>query len=271
MLKLRMAATLLAGALILALAGCSATEFSRNLEDVIGGAARTKIQRIGAASYECYFVKLNISKGYAVVLPRRILRLGEEFTQASVGIQFSGGGVDYAVIQGVRADGSVENFLLQVFSSNRIEMYRLDSSSRSPFSVNTVNGEFLLIQDADGGMVRYWLVSPSSVRGPSMIARSKVGVGSKTFKSSGKGTAKSGKSSKKASSANVDLPMADLPTIQQDTSMKLEVDNPPQSAAPAPAANTEPVVVGKSKVSSGAAQAPASSGGSAKPYTIVVD
>ena len=275
MFKLRTAAILLAGALALALAGCSATEFNRQLEDAMGSMARTKVTRIGSPAKDCWLVKLNISKAYAVVVPNRILRLGEEFPQVSVVSQFSGNGVDYAVLQAVRATGAVENFLLQALSSSRLELYRLDSSSRSPFTVGYSNGQYALMQDTDTGKVAYWLVGPSSVRGPSITTRSQLAGGKSARKSSKstKSTAKSTSSGAQAKPENVDLPMADLPSIQQDTSVKLEVDTPPESAAPA--VKSEPVVVEKPQVaapaSSGAASAPATSGGEAQPYTIVVD
>lgn len=271
MFKFRTAAILLIGVLALVIVGCSATEFNRQLEDAFGSMARTKVTRIGAPSKDCWLVKLNISKAFAVVVPNRILRLGEEFPQVSVATQFSGDGVDYAVLQCVRANGSVENFLLQAFSSTRVELYRLDSSSRSPFTVGFSNGQYALMQDTDSGKVAYWLVAPSSVRGPSITTRSKLAGGKSARKGSGKSSrsTKSGSSSVTSKPENVDLPMADLPSIQQDTSVKLEIDTPPESSSSA--AKSEPMVVEKPKASTGAASAPASSGGSDKPYTIVVD
>ncbi|MBD5646068.1 MAG: hypothetical protein HDQ89_00045 [Desulfovibrio sp.] len=277
MFKLRTAAILLAGALALALAGCSATEFNRQLEDAMGSMARTKVTRIGSPARDCWLVKLNISKAYAVVVPKRILRLGEEFPQVSVVSQFSGSGVDYAVLQAVRANGAVENFLLQALSSTQVELYRLDSSSRLPFTVGYSNGQYVLMQDTDGGKVAYWLVGPSSVRGPSITTRSQLAGGKSARKSSGKSkkSPKSGSSGAQTKPENVDLPMADLPNIQQDTSVRLEVDTPPESASQAPAVKSEPVVVEQPRVtapaSQGAASAPAASGGAAQPYTIVVD
>lgn len=276
MFKLRTAAILLAGALALALAGCSATEFNRQLEDAMGSMARTKVTRIGSPARDCWLVKLNISKAYAVVVPKRILRLGEEFPQVSVVSQFSGSGVDYAVLQAVRANGAVENFLLQALSSTQVELYRLDSSSRLPFTVGYSNGQYVLMQDTDGGKVAYWLVGPSSVRGPSITTRSQLAGGKSARKSSGKSkkSSKSGSSGAQAKPENVDLPMADLPNIQQDTSVRLEVDTPPESASQAPAVKSEPVVEQPrvaAPASQGAASAPAASGGAAQPYTIVVD
>lgn len=285
MMKSRIPVILLALAVALALTGCSATQFNRQLEDAFGSMARTKVTRIGSATKECWLVKLNISKAYAVVVPNRILRLGEEFPQVSVATQFSGDGVDYAVLQCVRANGSVENFLLQAFSSTRLELYRLDSDSRSSFTLGASKGSQVLMQDMGSGKVRYWYVAPSSVRGPSVASRSRF-TGTSARKSSKSTKSTAAKSDAKSAPENVDLPMADLPAIKQDTSVKLEVDTPPESAAPAakaepeageggaasgaaPATKAEPYVLVEPKVSSGAA--PASSGAPAKPYTIVVD
>lgn len=272
------AAFLLVVACLLALAGCSAIEFNRNLEDAIGSAARTKVQTLGTPDKRCDLVRLDITKAYAVVLPRRILRLGEEYPQVSVARQFSGNGIDYAVLQCVRANGSVENYLLQIFSSSRIELYRLDSSSRQPFAAAPADGVMALMQDTDTpGQVRYWTVAPSSVRGPSLISGTKL--------RSGKSAARSGK--KKTAPRKVELPMADLPVIQQDTSVRLEADTPPDSAA-APAATAPVIVVDSPKTGAGASQSPASQppasgatsgaasgtasgAGAAKPYTIVVE
>lgn len=291
MMKSRITVILLALAVALALTGCSATEFNRQLEDAFGSMARTRVTRIGSPAKDCWLVKLNISKAYAVVVPNRILRLGEEFPQVSVATQFSGDGVDYAVLQCVRGNGSVENFLLQAFSSTRVELYRLDSSSRSPFTVGFSNGQYALMQDTDGGKVAYWLVAPSSVRGPSITTRSKLAGGKSVRRSSGKSARATGKGGAAVTTSkpeNVDLPMADLPSIQQDTSVKLEVDTPPESAtageapkagpeaaggvgAPSadPAPKAQPEVPAEPTVSQGTP--PASSGGPAKPYTIVVD
>lgn len=265
---------LLTVACLLALAGCSAIEFNRNLEDAIGSAARTKVQTLGTPDKRCDLVRLDITKAYAVVLPRRILRLGEEYPQVSVARQFSGNGIDYAVLQCVRANGSVENYLLQIFSSSRIELYRLDSSSRQPFVVAPADGVMALMQDTDTpGQVRYWTVAPSSVRGPSLISGTKL--------RSGKSAARSGK--KKTAPRKVELPMADLPVIQQDTSVRLEADTPPDSAA-ASAATAPVIVVDSPRTGAGASQSPApqppasapvsgtaSGAGAAKPYTIVVE
>lgn len=230
----KMTTFVLALACFAALAGCSATQFSRGLEDAIGSMARTKVQTLGSPDKQCDLVLLNISKAYAVVLPKHILRLGEEYPQVSVAKQFSGSGVDYAVLQCARADSSVENYLLQILSSARVELYKLDSKSMLPFTTTPSGNAITLMQDTDTpGQIRYWTVAPSSVRGPSLSAKAKPGSG------------KSARSKKKAATRKSEPAQADLPVIQQDTSVRLEDDTSPQESAPvnAPPASDTPIII----------------------------
>lgn len=232
----RIAALVLALACPAMLAGCSATQFSRGLEDAIGSMARTKVKTLGSPDKQCDLVLLNISKAYAVVLPKHILRLGEEYPQVSVAKQFSGSGVDYAVLQCARADSSVENYLLQILSSARVELYKLDSKSTLPFTTTPSGNAITLMQDTDTpGQIRYWTVAPSSVRGPSLSAKAQSGNG------------KNARSKKKAATRKSEPAQADLPVIQQDTSVRLENDTPPQenTSVPvnAPTASDTPIIV----------------------------
>lgn len=253
--------------LLVFLSGCTALEINRQLDDAFGSAARTRVERLGSPATDCYLVRLNFSKSYAVVLPEKILRLGEEFSKVSVPLQFSGGGTDYAVLQCSRPNGSVENYLLQILSRQRLELYRLDSDSTAPFGANVFNGEHLLVQATDGPNVRYWYVSPSSVRGPKLIARSKLG---RNKNGRAKSSARSGKSSGSRKTAPqsaelpaADLPTADLPSIQQDKTVRLEVDSPPEKSAP--------VEVERPGPDTGAKAVEPATGGAPKPYTIVVE
>lgn len=280
MFKLRSASIIFAGLCCLAMAGCTALEINRNIEDALGSAARTRVQQIGSPNRDCYLVRLNFSKAYAVVVPNRILRLGEEFKQVNVVSQFSGRGVDNAVLQCVRANGSVENYLLQVLSGSQLALYRLESDSRDPFKAGLYEGEHLLVQNTAGPNVRYWFVAPENVRGPKLISRASLNrqkTASGKSRKSGKATASAASQNKTSASSGeapaADLPTADLPSIRQDSTVRLEMDTGAEKSAPA-AEKPAPAAVEKPKTDAGAAQpAPpaATQGAPAKPYTIVID
>lgn len=197
--------------------GCG-VQFNRDLEDALGPAAREKVQNIGSPDKNCALYKLAITHSYGIVIGNKIIRLGEEYPSVNIVSQFATGNVDNAVVQCIRTNGMLDNYLLQVGPGQNGSLYQLSSTSRQPFSSHVTKDGTILLQTTDRpGTVTVWGIAPGDVRGP---IQSKVNE----VKNSSK------KKSRKASSQ-----AKAMPRIKKDDAFRLEADKPQSSSTAAPA------------------------------------
>lgn len=205
----------LSGAIMLAAAALSAciTQFNRDLEDVLGPAARDRVETIGAPDKNCALYKLNLTHTYGIVINDHIIRLGEEFPSVRIVKQFATGRADNAVVECARANGAVDNYLFQAESGTKANLYQLDSHTKGEFGVTAKDGLTFLVQKTDDPKKwMMWTVSAGDVRGPIEGTISSTTGGKKSGKTAGRSKA--------------------MPRIKKDNSFKLEADTPP---APKPA------------------------------------
>lgn len=202
----------------LLLCGCGA-QFSQQLEEALGPAARDKIQSIGAPGKDCALYRLNLTNTYGIVIGDHIMRLGDGFKAVRIVSQFATGNADNAVLQCTRADGAIDNYLFQAESKAKANLYQLDSHTAQPFMTHFTGDSAILMQNAaTPGQLLTWTVSIGDVRGPSTGSMQSV------F-----GQKKTGKSGSRPRS---------MPRIKKDNAFRLEADTPPaQSPAPAAAAS----------------------------------
>lgn len=241
-------------------AGCTGKQIGREFENAMGTLGHKEVQSLGAPGKNVSLVRRVITGEYAVVVPQYILHLGDEFTEVRVPKQFSDGNADYAVLTCVRENGTLKNVLLTIPpQASNAKIFLLDSASNKPFSVDVAQQPTTLTQESDspGTFMAWYLISPSTIRGPATISPS---VSSRS--ASGGERRESGASS---ASAHASIPPPELPpVINPDTSVRLEskqaatndstaatpsggdapspADTAPSSAAPSPT-QRKPVII----------------------------
>lgn len=213
--------------------GCTGKQIGREFENAMGTLGRKEIQSLGAPGKNVSLAQRVITGEYAVIVPKYILHLGDEFTEVRVPKQFSDGNADYAVLACVRENGTIKNVLLTIPPQpNDARIFLLDSSSNKPFSVDVTRHPTTLKQESDspGIFTAWYLISPSTIRGPATVSPS--------LSSRSTNGARNKRKADTSSTAHASVPKPSLPpVINPDTSVRLESK---QTTANDSAASTAP-------------------------------